>query len=345
MEPILSKEEIADLLAAVKQGRVSTDFPAEEQQSPRAAGQPVGSTALNLCQLYLQAGKSEKRIPNFDLTLDIFTQNYAISLTNTMQRNFQVRRQAIDCRNFQDCLGEFNNQGAIGVLGLEPLKHGALLHFDSALAFALVEIMLGATAGAEATALDRPLTTIELNVLRGPMLGACLDLQRAFRSLVELSPNLIKVENNSRMVNIVEPDGEVLVSRFNVKVGGQKGDMRLVIPYVSLEPLREKFRRIANISSTANPWTAYLVKEVLEMPGEIRVRSGLLNMTIGEIQRMRTGDLIPLTYDPDHPLAILVGDKAKFTAIPGERNGKKAVHITGRLDRNQGEMHGPGRTA
>ncbi|OQX20579.1 MAG: hypothetical protein BWK76_00755 [Desulfobulbaceae bacterium A2] len=342
MEPILSKEEIADLLAAVKEGRVTTDF-TDEERPLRVAGRPIAGKGLDLCQFYLQAGKSEKRIPNFDLTLDIFSQNYGISLTNNLQRNFQVRRQSIDTRIFQESLTEFKNQGAIGVLSLEPLKHGALLHFDTPLSFALVEIMLGAAAGSEATAMDRPLTTIELNVLRGLMAGACLDLQRAFRSLTDLSPSLLKVDNNSRMVNIIEPDGEVLVARFTIKVGGQQGDMRLIFPYVSLEPLREKFRNIASISSTSNTWTSILLKAALEMPGEIRVRSGLLTMTIREVQEMRCGDVIPLTYNPDHPLAILVGDKPKFAAIPGERNGKKAVHITGRYDRNLGETHGPRR--
>jgi len=341
VEPILTKEEIADLLAAVRDGRVSAETVPEEQQQSRGAAAPGETRRIDLCRLYLQAGKPDKRIPNFDLTLDTFAQNYGISLTNNLQRSFQVRRQAIDSRTFQESLAELKNQGAIAVLGLEPLKYGALLHFDGPLAFALLEIMLGASAGFEATALDRPLTPLELTVLKGLMGGANHDMQRAFRPLIELSSTLLKVENNSRMVNIVEPEVEVLIARFQVKVGNQKGDMRLIIPYLTLDPLREKLKNMVSITAEASTWAEYFIRELMEMPGEIRVHSGTLTLTIQKIREMRPGDILPLPYDPDHPLTILVGDKAKFTAIPGERNGKKAVQITGRHDHSHGEFHGP----
>ena len=53
-------------------------------------------------------------------------------------------------------------------------------------------------------------------------------------------------------------------------------------------------------------------------------------MTIRSILNLRPGDIIELDYNPDQPLTILVEDQPKFLAIPGERNGKKAFHVTGR---------------
>lgn len=45
------------------------------------------------------------------------------------------------------------------------------------------------------------------------------------------------------MVSIVEPDTEVLVTRFHIRLSGdQCGQMRLIIPYLTLEPLRKKIQ-------------------------------------------------------------------------------------------------------
>lgn len=68
---------------------------------------------------------------------------------------------------------------------------------------------------------------------------------------------LAKVENNFRLVSIVEPDVEVLVTHFNIRLSGELcGRMRLIIPYLTLEPLREKFKALVTITQAAtNTWT------------------------------------------------------------------------------------------
>ena len=67
MEPILSKQEIADLLVAIKAGRVSTDLGDEGA----AATRQIVYTEVDLLHM---SGKRDDniRIPNFDIILDAF---------------------------------------------------------------------------------------------------------------------------------------------------------------------------------------------------------------------------------------------------------------------------------
>ena len=47
------------------------------------------------------------------------------------------------------------------------------------LAFTLLEIMLGSSLSSESLALDRNLTTIEINILKNTMTSICNELQKA----------------------------------------------------------------------------------------------------------------------------------------------------------------------
>ncbi|NCC76970.1 MAG: hypothetical protein EOM08_11110, partial [Clostridia bacterium] len=182
------------------------------------------------------------------------------------------------------------------------------------MAFTLLEIMLGSSQTSESLALDRNLTTIEMAILKTCMQDICEDLQAAMRPVIELQTSLTKVENNFRLVNIVEPDIEVLVTHFHVRLSGEQcGQMRLIIPYLTLEPLREKFKELVTISqATTNSWTRSIIQEALEMESQVTARSGQLNMTIRRILSLQPGDIIDLPYNPDQPLTIVVEDKPLF---------------------------------
>ncbi|WP_456388208.1 flagellar motor switch protein FliM [Desulfolithobacter sp.] len=337
MEPILTKEEIADLLAAVREGRISPDSIDQESGYTPV---PKPTRDLDLLQIYVRDDKDELRIPNLDILLDVFAKNFSIALTNQLQRTFTINRLEITSSTFQDSLLELEDQGAIGIYSIDPLKYGCLFHFDTMLSFTLLEIMLGSSNTLESIALNRQLTTIEINVLKSIMASIGTDLRKSFRQVVAIDPKLIKVENNFRLVNIVDSETEVLVSRFQLKVGQQTGEMRLIIPYLTLEPIREKIKEIVTVTHSVSTWANVFQDEVKEMSSLVIAQSGKLNMAIRQILELEEGDIIDLGYDPDSPLTILVEDKPKFFAIPGERNGKKAFHITGIHTNRLGEFHG-----
>ncbi len=339
-EPILTKAEIAELLAAIKAGKVSTDL--VEQGRPPSR-QPLVSTQLDLIRTYERSRISgEMRIPNLDIVLDNFSRRFSTSLTNAMLRNFSIEREEIATTDFQQSLADLKGQGAVGIYGLSPLKHGCLFHFDNLLAFTLLELMLGSSQSSESLALERGLTTIEIAILKTVLTDLCNELRHVMRPVVDLEVQLAKVENNFRLVNIVEPEVEVLVTPFTVRLAGEVcGQMRLIVPYLTLEPLREKFKALVTISqAAANTWTDLIARESLEMENRVVARSGLINMTIRTILDLQPGDIVDLQYNPEQPLTILVEDHPLFLAIAGERNGKKAFHVTGRYSNRLGGIHG-----
>lgn len=323
MDPILNKTEITNLLNAIRDGKVSLDLEDTEQSAFLAC------SSINLFQL-ARPDREQFRIPNFDIILDAFSRLYATSLTNQLQRTISITRTALDTFEFQEFMANKSQPGGIGLLDMAPLKHGALIIFDPKLSFSMLEIMLGASSDQESPELDRRLTTIELTILKTLLSDVCRDLDNAFSQLLVLRTTLIKLENNARLVSIVEAEAEVIVGTFLVKVGEYSGEIHLVFPYATLEPLRDPLRELVNIASTTRgTWQDVLEDEIQAIPTNVTAQSGTMTLTVQQILNMKVGDILNLNYDPGAPLNVLVDEKIKFSAIPGTHNGKKAISLTG----------------
>lgn len=322
MEPILTKAEIAELLKAIREGRVPLD--GDEKVDDGF----LDCTPINLFQL-ARPDKEQFRIPNLDIIMDVFCRLYATSLTNQLQRTFSIQRTSLESHEFQKFMADKSQPGAIGILDMPPLKYGALIFFDPQLSFSMLEVMLGASSELESPQLDRRLTTIELNILKTSIIDACTDINKSFEQLLDIDTQLIKLENNARLVSIVEPESEVIVGTLLVKVGEYSGNIQLLFPYATLEPLREPLKELLNISTkTKSSWQQVIEEEIQDIPVNLTAQSGMLTLKVHDILNLCVGDVLDIDYDPNAPLKVLVEDKPKFLAQPGTSNGKKAICLT-----------------
>jgi flagellar motor switch protein FliM len=323
LEPILSRQEIADLLSAIKAGQVST-----EAAVPKQAAKFANADTINLFHM-ANKNSCQLRIPNLDIILDTFAQNYAVSLTNQLQRTFNINRISIECAIFNDFMVSQTNSGAIGVIGLDPLKNGCLFILDQQLSFTMLEIMLGASSELDPLQLDRKLTTIELNILKSIITKACDDLSRALRPLINLKSSLIKVESNSRLVSITDPDAEVVVGHFKIQIGALSGELKMLFPVATLDPLKDRLKDLLSVrTSSFGEWSEQLIHELLEMSTTIIAQSGTITMPLSKVIAFKEGDILPLDYDPNSPLKVLIEDNLKFFARPGVHAGKRAISLT-----------------
>ena len=85
-----------------------------------------------------------------------------------------------------------------------------------------------------------------MSILKTTMTMLAGELERALRPVATLQVSLARVENNFRMVSIVEPEAEVLVCRFGLRLGDEEaGRMRCIGT-----PLR---RTAARTNASASP--------------------------------------------------------------------------------------------
>lgn len=334
MERILSKDEIAELLSAVRHGEIEIEQePAQSKEKPQA-------TRLDLIRIQ---GQGRWRVANFDILLDAFARNLGFSLTNRLQRSVSVKRTAINTMDFEQYLQQVSGHGSIGIIRLDPLRYGGLITLNEKISFALVEILLGGASDGKMTVPNRVMTAIEINVVKGALADACVDLEKAFRPLETLQAALVKVVTNPRLVTIVPPEAAVMVAEFEVTVNTLKGTMGVIIPLASLEPLRDKLREEGMFLSSGRggAWSTQLRGEVEEMRVGLAAQLGTVSLTVRDILNFQVGDIIDLGFPLGSPLSVLVENVPKLAGQAGLRNGNKAVRITKRI--SNGVEHGKDR--
>ncbi len=327
MERILSKEEISELLSAVREGTLSAEL---ETQEADYAEKPKKVSSFSLVQTRSQSGT---RLPNFDILLDSFARNLAFSISNRVQRTVSVVRDSILDVEFGTLIEECMNHELFGVLGIEPLKKNGLLVFDSNLAFAQIEIILGGGSGVNAQSPKRSLTAIELNLSKDVFSETCSELNKAFSVIEPLNSSLIHVETNPRLVNIVPSDTDMMVATFKAKIEETEGNIRLVIPYSSLEPMREKLKAELGMAGPSGQWRDYMIEEVSQMEVVVTAELARVKLNVREILNLRIGDIISLDCTPQSNVRLLVEGQPKFSAYAGLRDNKKAVRIVKHLHR------------
>lgn len=340
MEKILSKEEIADLLSAVRHGEVTVDPEIADAESSTATAATARAAKAQKCNLFRADGPEGWKLPNFDLVLDSFAHNYAMSLSTRFQRSVSIKLDAMESLSFGDLLQRLSGRGAIGILQVEPFSGGGLLIFDEQLAFSLVEIVLGGSSDSAISVPNRVMSAIELNVVRDVIASACPELNKGFRQLQEVDSNLVKVVSNLRLLNFVAPESGVVAARYRVVIDSLEGDITLVLPHLALEPL-QKMQRNKSIPVSAmqnSKWRNVVCEELDYMDVEIEALFSTLSLRVRDILNFQIGDVIELDCKPDTPLKVMVEGRPKFYGMAGVQGGKKAIRIIERIP-NGGKKH------
>lgn len=331
MEKILSKDEIADLLSAVREGDIDVE-------SVGGAAGPEGpvsgpAKAAESCNLFRADGPEGWKLKNYDLILDGFARNYSMSLASRFQQAVQIKLEAMESLTFDSLLQRLSGRGAIGVFQLEPLSGGGLLIFDEQLSFAIVEMVLGGGAGSETQIPARGMSAIELNVIQDVLQAACSELNKGFDQLTRIDASLVEVVSNLRLLNFVEPEAGVTAARFKVSIDTLEGNITLVVPHTALEPLQKKQQSRTVPASTGKNkhWQEQVCAEINHMEVELEALLATLSLRVRDILGFQVGDVIDLGCKPDAPLKLLVEQRPKFLAMAGVQGGKKAIRVTGRI--------------
>ncbi len=330
MEKILSKEEIADLLSAVRHGDVDVESVGSEfEVAPGEAGTSMAET----CNLFQSAGPESWKLKNYDLILDNFARNYALSLSTRFQRAAHIKLEAMESMPFDALLQRLSGRGAIGVLQLEPLTGGGLLVFDEQLSFALVEMVLGGSSDDQTLIPNRGMSAIELNVIRDVINSACPELNKGFLQLQEIKASLVEVVSNLRLLNFVGSEVGVVAARFKVSIDSLEGDITLVVPHSALEPLQKKQQIKAVPTSVVqnSKWQSLVCDELDHMEVEIEAILATLSLRVRDILNFQVGDVIDLGCKPDTPLQVMIEKRPKFLGLAGVQGGKKAIRVMGRI--------------
>jgi flagellar motor switch protein FliM len=117
---------------------------------------------------------------------------------------------------------------------------------------------------------------------------------------------------------------------LEIQVEDSVGSMVFAIPYMTIDPLRDKLKAGSQFDMMAvDPqWSQRLVRDLMDTPLEVAVEMGSTTITMDELLNLAPGDTIIIDKSDPAELTVKVGDAPKYRGIGGVRRGNKAVQIT-----------------
>jgi len=259
-----------------------------------------------------------------------FGRNFAAGLSAMLRSMVEVKLTSVDQLTYSEFIFSLENPTCFNLLKAPPLEGNVILDINPAILYPIIDRLLG--GGRESSPMSRrPLTEIELLLVKRVTNLFLRELQRAWANVIDLQPEVERVESNPQLVQIVPPNEVVVVVSFELTLGDVRGMINLCIPYNALERISNKL--------TANSWVAYGRREptpetigqlghnVRTAPVQLRVRLAKTRITARELIALRVGDIITTDKDVHSPLVVAVEGVPKFWATPGVFKGRKAIRI------------------
>jgi flagellar motor switch protein FliM len=320
LEKILTREEIDELLEAIFEGRIEPD-----KELAQNSGRVFIYDLFN--------AEHKVLAPNMDVIYDGFIRYNRVTLSNRLRRIVEIRKLGTQPYKFDEFLQTLPSPACMAIYKIDPLKGAAIIAMDSNLVFTLVDCILGGVGAPNIPDNNRMFTSIELRLMETIVKDVLSDMEKAWAPVQTTKMNLLRMEMNPRLVTIVPPEYQVITMTLEIQIEEYKGEMVFVIPYMTIEPIRDKLKSGTQLDVMAvDPqWSDRLSYELFDAPLELTVELGESVLTLGELMELAPGDTIVLDKDVRSDLTVKVGGVGKFMAVPGERGGNKAVQLTNRI--------------
>lgn len=323
-DQILSQEEIDALLSAMDSGEV--DF--EEDTKPEAEIVAYNLTSQNI-MLRDQFYALEEVYDKFATLLNT-------SLTTSLQRSIEAEFVSTEMVKYSECIGSFSNPTSFTIFSMEPLIGSAMLAAEPALVYSIIDCMFGGDG--KPTQRMREFTLIEQRMMRKFALEVLNVLQEAWKIIDPIKVVLKKTEIKPEFVHLASPNDLMVVIVFSVKGEKFSGNLHICIPYLMLEPIKDKLSsKYLRGKEQEHTWCEQLQILLQDMPVTLIAELGVTTRSVRDLLNLQIDDVLQLNTGPEDLVTLTAGHVPKFLGFPGIIKGNRAVEIAALLQKNGGE--------
>lgn len=350
MNQVLSQSEVDALLAAVSDGDVGTSESSKNDSGSVSVSSSSGGGSNNS-----NSGASrvdDKKVISYDLTsqdriirgrfpqLEViyekFMRAFRVSLSSSLRRIASITLTSTEFLKFGEFINTLPMPTCMSVLRFNNLRGSALMVIESKLAYALVDSFFGGADRPYAKIDGKDFTPIELQIVRKVVELAITDLENAWSSVEKIGCSFQRTEVNPQFVGIVPPTDVVIASTFDVELENATGTISMVIPYATIEPIKQKLTtsfQIETDQTDKHLWTSIIKEQLMETDVDLKVNLGETYIDLNELMKLKIGDVIPLNQDASGEVDIQVEGVKKYKGLYGIHHGTVALQVTRAIEK------------
>ncbi len=271
-----------------------------------------------------------ERLPMLDIVFDRLVRLMSTSLRNLTSDNVEVSLDQVSTVRFGDYMNSIPLPAMLSVFKAEEWDNNGLLVVDSALIYSVVDVLLGGRKGTPAIRVEgRPYTTIETKLVER-MVGVSLsDLSSAFDPLSPVSFTLDRMETNPRFATITQSGNACVLARLRVDMGDRGGRVEILIPYATLEPIRELLLQMfmGEKFGRDSIWENHLTQELYKTDVQLQAVLGEKTTSLNEVLNWKVGSRVMFNTTTEDELELRCGTFPMFRGPVGQKQGYIAVQV------------------
>jgi len=273
---------------------------------------------------------SYERLPMLEVVFDRLVRIMSTSLRNFTSDNVELGIDNIVSLRFGDYLNSIPLPAMLAVFKAEQWDNYGLMVIDSALIYSIVDVLLGGRRGTAAMRIEgRPYTTIERTLVERLIQLVLHDLSASFEPLSPVTFRFERLEVNPRFATISRLSNAAVLVRLRIDMEDRGGRMDLLLPYATLEPVRELLLQqfMGERFGRDSIWETHLAEELLGTDVELDVVLDEQLMPLSEVMKLEVGSRITLTAGPGASVQVRCGNVPLFEGRIGHRKNRVAVRV------------------
>lgn len=338
MSELLTQDEVNALLQSV---------PIVEEEAPAPAARAAAAGPGARPSYRKKASRYDFKRPNrisknvlqsLHFLHERYARNLALNLSAYLRTIADIVLLSVDQLSYAEFLMSLPETTCMNVVRITPQGGTLAYEINPTLVFAVIEKLMGGSS--ETPTMNREITLLEQNLIEGFINMALRDLQEVWQTIGRTNFVLDRRETSPQLVQIVAPNEIVVVIVFEVKIGQSSGMMNFCIPAIYLEPFAVELKQEnrTDISARMTSGEHQRIDDVLSR-AIVGLSADLARqaMPIRDLLALQTGDILPLSHQPDSPVVVSVAGLPKYRASFGARKGRKAVRISAPVEEMEDE--------
>ncbi|MCW2977704.1 MAG: surface presentation of antigen protein [Actinomycetia bacterium] len=323
MSDVLSPEQIAELVAAAKEGG-GVDKPVERTRRPRRVRE------LDFTRPVKLAPDQARRLERAHET---FCRTASTRLSAELRSPIEFEIINVDQLTWSAALADVPQPSIFGVLATKPAETAVLVGVELPLVFRLIERLIG--GGETETTIERNLTDIEIALTRRTFVALIELLSGVWDELFGLRFELLDLESQVANVEIAPTSEPTVVITIEVRGERASSTISLLIPYRSIASVSDRLSGQFDMGEPvdADETIGDAVRtSVGAIDIEVRAEVGAVELTIGEVLALTPGDVLKLGSPASGGVFLCAGDVRLHRARPGRSGTRRAVEIVEQLE-------------
>jgi flagellar motor switch protein FliM len=304
MEKILTQEEIDALFRATQKGQISS--------GARQVAQGNVSK-FNLREIS-QINKEQVR------ALSVLHESFARNITNSLgaylRVGFNVNLVSVEQLTFSEIVSRLPDLTYLCSMRMQPIEAVGLLQMDLAVAFPIMDLVLGGPGTGEMELRD--LTEIEEQILESVMRILTRELQAAWSPVLQVEIEFETRLQSSHTQVLMGPTERCLALSFEINMTDAHGVLNVTLPAVASNAVLRKLsaQSVYSKRGSSAAQVQQIQRHLLDGMFDVDLRLPPIPVSVRDLTDLQAGQVLSLQQPVEQPAVLYVAEKEMFAVYP-----------------------------